>query len=208
MPEPRITSFVPGTITGTRTAASESSHSAGHAAGYAAGYAAGARAAANAAAVQTERDKADHERREAERDQHIAQAVQALNAAIQQWRALAAPVLADSEDLLHQGAIEIAQAILTRELKPGPETAMNVLQRALDVPASVIPTAIRVSEADLEHIHQALADGAAALPDGVNLTADPHLGPGDAVTEHAYGVLDARISAGITRARAALEETP
>lgn len=204
-PEPRVNTFVPGTITGIRSAATESSHAAGHAAGYAAGYAAGARAAAAAAASQTERDKADHERRESERDRQVAQAVQALGAAVEQWRGLAAPALADSEDLLHQGAIEIAQAILTRELHPGPDSAVDILQRALSVPVSVTPTAIRVSQADYPHIERALADGAAALPDGVQVSADPRLGPGDAVTEHVDGVLDARIGAAIARARAALE---
>lgn len=208
MPEPRVDTFVPGTIAGTATAATKSSHAAGRTAGYAAGYAAGARAAAQAAAAQAKRIDADHERREAARDHDIAQVLQALAGAVDQWRNMAAPVLATSEELLHQGAIDVAQAIVGRELTPGPGTAVDVLQRALSVPVGVTPTAIRVSQVDLPHIERALADNNVALPDGVILTTDPSLKPGDAVTEHPHGVLDARIDAAISRARAALEESP
>lgn len=208
MPEPRFDIFVPGTITGTATAATKSSPAPGHAAGYAVGYAAGARAASQAAATQAKRNQADHERREAARDLEVAQAIQALAGAVSQWRGMAAPVLAESEELVHQGAIEVAQAIVGRELTPGPDTAVDVLQRALSVPVGVTPTAIRVSPADLPHIERVLADDKAALPDGVTLSVDPSLKPGDAVTEHPHGVLDARIDAAISRARAALEESP
>lgn len=201
-PDARATAFVPAPI--ARVQAEKSP--AAHAEGYAAGWAAGARAAAEAGAAERSRERAENEQREAQRDQELRDTVAALTAAIDHWRSLAAPVLADAEQTLHQAALELTEAVLTREVRPGPDSAVALLAKALTLPHDTQPTVLRLSSQDLPHVQQLIDSGSAVLPAGLSLVADPNLGPGDSITEHATGILDARIGQALERARAALGE--
>lgn len=212
-PDLRIQPFVPASL-GSRSVAAdagspESDRTAstpGHAAGYAAGYAAGARAAAEQADADRARLAADHDRREALRDAQVRDALAALHATASQWSLRAAPVLDEAEHLLHSAALEIAEAIVGRELQTGTGSATTALARALNLPDEVEPTRIRLCPSDLEHIQRAVDGGDVELPAGTVLAADPRLTPGDAVTEYQDGTLDARIGTALQRVRRALLE--
>ncbi|WP_084125121.1 FliH/SctL family protein [Demequina sp. NBRC 110054] len=199
----RVSTFVPSAIS-TRSDSPAPAQSAGHAAGYAAGYAAGTRAAASAGATERARLVADHERREADRDEAMRRAIGALADVVAQWERRTAPVLDDAERSLHSAALALTEAMIGHELQPGPGSARSALTRALSLPDGVNPTRVRLSPADLEHAQRILDSGAVALPAGVALKADARLSPGDAMTDYDGGVLDARLSAALDRARHAL----
>ncbi|MFN3865159.1 MAG: FliH/SctL family protein [Demequina sp.] len=201
-PEPQPTTFVPASLAPARAEGSATAR----AAGYAAGWAAGARAAATSAEAQREREREDHERRESLRDAQVRSAVGALDAAIERWRTLAAPVLGEAEAILYQAAVELAEAVLARELRPGPDGVWCLLERALALPQGVQATVVRLSAEDMAHVDRALGSGAVTVPAGLTLTVDGGLGPGESITEHAAGLLDARIGHALARARAALED--
>lgn len=176
------------------------------AAGYAAGWAAGSRAAAEAAAEQQRRVAEQHERAEAERTRAVADAVAVLGRAAAAAAARTEPVVADVRRAVHEAALELAAAVLQRELTPGPASARAILGRALAVPAELGLHTVRLHPADLAQVRSLVLRGEAELPDGVTLLADAHLRPGDAVSEHAAGFLDAQVATALDRARRVLLE--
>lgn len=204
-PERRISAFTPAVISsaGARAASDPS-----HAAGYSAGWAAGSRAAAEAAQVERLRLEAEHEDREVARDAALAQALNALGHAIEQWHARALPVLDDAQRSVYEAALDLAEAIVQREIAPGPDSARTLLTRALDVPADIHPTVLRLHPDDLLHVNLLVQSGEAEVPEGLVLVPDQRLNPGDAITEHAEGALDARISTALARAREVLLGEP
>ncbi|WP_062517485.1 FliH/SctL family protein [Demequina gelatinilytica] len=200
-PDSRVSTFVPAAITPQRADAAGESH----ASGFAAGWAAGARAAAEAAQRDRDAERADHERRETARDAALCDALLALAAASRSWHERALPVLAEAEESLNGAAVELAEAILGHELGDGPTAARSVLIRASFLPTGIDATLMRLHPATLAEVRRLLDSGAASLPEGIDLAGDPRLAPGDVIVEHADGALDARIGAGLARARAALE---
>lgn len=173
-------------------------------AGYAAGYAAGARAAAQAAAQAQRELAAQHTAAQARRDAAVAEALAVLERAVMASWQRTAPAVADARTSIYDAALEIAAAVLQRELTPGPASARALLDRALADAADLGVHTVRLHPADLAHVQAVLADGGAALPPGVALVGDPRLAPGDAVSEHPAGYLDARVGAALERARAVL----
>ncbi|WP_062305290.1 FliH/SctL family protein [Demequina subtropica] len=200
-PDSRVSTFVPATIAPQRADAAGESH----ASGFAAGWAAGARAAAEAAQRERDAERADHERREAARDAALCDALLALGAASRAWHERALPVLADAEESLNGAAMELAEAILGHELADGPVAARSVLARAASLPTGIDATVMRLHPETLAEVRRLADAGEATLADGIALAGDPRLAPGDVIVEHADGALDARIGAGLARARAALE---
>lgn len=164
----------------------------GHAAGYAAGLrVAEAELAARRAALEAEAAVAAEESR-----RRVESALAALDAAAGRLDARRAPVLADADRALTSAAVELAAAILTREPVA---TSTEALDRALALAGDATPRRIRLNPADL------VALGTAA-PAGIDLVADASIAAGDAVLDLADGELDARLSASLDRARAALTE--
>ncbi len=203
-PESRVTAFIPQAIAPAGSERSDGSR----AAGFAAGWAAGARAASEAAAAARAVEQADHEARELVRDQQLASAVAALSSAAARLDARLAPALLDAERELHMAALELAQAVLGREVRPGPESAKALLDRALAMAPDLLVTVVRVHPDDLAQIEELLDAGKASVPEGLTLVADARLEHGDAITEHEDGALDSRIRGGLDRARAILLEQP
>ena len=100
-------------------------------------------------------------------------------------------------------ALELATAVLGCELADAERSARAALARVLDTPVPAGLQTVRLHPRDLEALRTAgVVPGIA----GVELVADPHLAPGDAVGEHPDGFLDARIGAALDRARAALAD--
>lgn len=181
---------------------------AARAAGYAAGWAAGSRAAAAAASEQQQRLAAEHARAEAVRDAQVADAVAALQRAARSLEATTAPVVTDCTRTLHEAALALAEAVVRRELVPGPDSARSLLSRALEVPADLGVHTVRVSPADHGHVTALVTAHPELLPDGVTVVADPALAAGDVVSEHPAGYLDGQVATALDRARRALEGTP
>ena len=171
-----------------------------HAAGWAAGYAAGARHAAQDAAAHALSVSAEHERSEQIRAAEHAAGLAALDLAARALHARETPVLVTALTAIHAAALELAVALLGVELADASAAARAALARVLDTPDLPDGAVVRLHPRDAAAL--AAAGGA---PVGVEVVADPTLAPGDALAEHADGVLDARLHAAVARARAALE---
>ncbi len=167
--------------------------------GHSAGYAAGLRASALEARELQDRREAEHADMLRQGQAELAGAVRALNAAIQAFGARTAPVLEDAQDSLAVAALELAEAIVGRELSAGENSARSALARALaDVDTAAVQR-VRMNPSDLALLDPATRE-AAAVP----FVADASLGRGDAITEFDDGVVDARIGTALARAKAAL----
>jgi len=202
-PEPVTLAFRPAAIGGTlRRDDGER-----RAAGYAAGWAAGARAAAEEAAATERRRAEEIAQVEVRRDAAVERAVATLAeaaAALGRRQAVDDLVMATA---IQTAALDLAEAVLAHELRPGPDSAAVLLERALALPADEGLHTIRVSPADIAAVQAVLDAGSATLPDGVRLVSDAALQPGDVIAEHATVVLDGRVRAALDRARAALEDS-
>ena len=121
-------------------------------------------------------------------------ALGALGAAAGRLDALTAPVLAEADRTLAAAAVELAAAILDREPVA---SSVEAVERALQVAGDLVPRRIRLAPSDVA----ALAE----LPStGIELVPDPSVPAGDAILDLPHGEIDARISASLDRARAAL----
>lgn len=178
----------------------------GERAGYAAGWVAGARAAAEAAAEAEARRAEDARRAQAARDAQLAAAVDVLAQSAARLAARSAVDEAHLRTLLQAAAFELAEAVLRRELRAGPDSAREILERALAMTDDAAGGVLRLSPADAQLVAAHVAEVGLVLPTGVSFVADPRLGRGDVVAEDATGVVDARIRAALDRAREALAE--
>ncbi|WP_210507502.1 FliH/SctL family protein [Naasia sp. SYSU D00057] len=167
-------------------------------AGHAAGYAAGRRAAA--AAVEAERlaQQAEHDQAIAAGRARLAAAAQALTLAAARLDAATAPVLAAVDASLLAASVELAEALVDRELASAPDAPLDRVRRVLDGATEQLPVRVRLAPADAELAGTEL--------EGIAVLADAALHRGDAVVELPDGILDARIAAALDRARAVLGE--
>lgn len=193
---PEATTFRLAPLAPTARAAREQDR----AAGYAAGWAAGARAAAEQAAQQRATLAAEHAAAEERREAAVRAAVDRLARAAAASDARSAPVVADVRRTVVEAAVELAEAVLGHELADGPTSARAALERALSAGADLGVHTVRLSPAD----HAVLLAEGVEPPPGVALVADQRLRPGDAISEHPAGYLDAQISTAMDRARRAL----
>ncbi|PJJ73288.1 flagellar assembly protein FliH [Diaminobutyricimonas aerilata] len=168
--------------------------------GHAEGYATGRRAADRELAAERARLADDAERRERQGREAVARAVAALDAARARVEALALPALHTVDASLTAAAIELAEAVLARELTDHPGSVRDRLRNALTGLDAAEVVAVRLHPADRDLVRA--VDTGPAHP----IAADPALAPGDVVVELADGLLDARIDAALRRARAALAE--
>jgi flagellar assembly protein FliH len=168
----------------------------GHATGYAAGRKqAEAEAAALRAALQAESDRA----LEVARD-NVASALEALARAAADYQARQVPVLQSVDASMAAAALELAEAIVGRELATGDGSARAALERASG-DAVPVGSVVRLNPQDIAVITAGETTWA-----GLELVPDSSLDRGDAVVELQHGSLDARVSASLQRARTALSE--
>ncbi|WP_129339912.1 FliH/SctL family protein, partial [Cellulomonas endophytica] len=141
--------------------------------------------------------------REAARDAQLAAALATLARAARAAQGAAVPVLDEVEDALLGGAVELARAVLGRELQDAEHSARAALARVLEHPRRPRALTVRLHPRDLA----ALAAAGGVPADGdVVLVADPRLAPGDAVGEHPDGLLDACLAGTLARAAEALRD--
>lgn len=196
-------SFLPATFPALRNA-DATSDARTRAAGHAAGYAAGLRAAAADIAAQAAEQEAAVAAAIAAGEARVDEAVAVLTAAAQALSRRTVPVVAEAQDAIAVTAIELAEAVIGRELSNEQTSASSALHRALAEVDSALVLVVRLNPTDLASL-----DEQTVLATGVTFTADATLARGDAVTEFADGYLDARVSSALERARAALlEEGP
>jgi flagellar assembly protein FliH len=171
--------------------------------GHAAGYAAGLKTAALELAERAAALEADAQRTALENARRIEAALAALDTAARALDSRLAPVLLDAQSVLAAASVDIAEAIIGRELATTPDSALSALKRALDHAEADAVVTVRMSPADLASLDE---ETRAAVAAGVRLQADAAMASGDAVAELPNGYLDARIGAALDRVRAALTE--
>jgi flagellar assembly protein FliH len=173
------------------------------AAGYSAGWAQGVSEAREqmAAQVAASRDRA-HEF-DMERAEALHKALHALDFAAAELEQRAVRSAEQSEDVLLDMAVEIAEALLQRDLRMG-DTGSDALARVLALAPVDEPITVRLSPAD----HAAVtADGMSPQSDSrreIVLVADPELQPGDAMAISGASLIDGRLREGLARVRAVL----
>lgn len=168
----------------------------GHAAGYAAGR---KQAEAELAGLRERLESEAAEASEAARAR-IGSALEALARAASDFRSRQAPVLQSVDASIASAAIELAEAIVGHELSTAGGSARAALDRA-SVEAVPAGSIVRLNPQDIAVI---VAEGGAQP--GLELVTDYSLERGDAVVDLQHGSLDARVSASLQRARAALTE--
>jgi flagellar assembly protein FliH len=169
--------------------------------GHAAGYAAGLKSAQAELALRRTELEAQARVAAADARARVDAALTALHTATRALDARLAPAVADAESTLADAAVDIAEAVLGRELAAGADSAESALRRVLGQPEANTIVTVRMNPADLHALHEDIRVAA-----GVALQADASLAPGDAVAQLPDGYLDARIGAALERARAALGE--
>lgn len=164
----------------------------GHAAGYAAGLrAADSELAARRAELESLAAQAADEAR-----RRLESALHALATASERLDARSAPVLADADAALAGAAVELAAAILDREPTA---SSVEAVERAVRLVGDTEPRRIRLAPSDAVQV-------AALAPAGVEIVPDTSVPAGDAIVDLPGGEIDARLSASLDRARAALIE--
>ena len=129
----------------------------------------------------------------------LVDALALLNAAEQSVAQQTVPVIAEVQDSLAAAALELAEALLGRELANGETSSRAALDRALSGVDVRLVQQVRMHPADLAVLGDDVLNQA-----GVVFSADPSLKRGDAVTEFPDGFLDATLASALSRARAAL----
>jgi flagellar assembly protein FliH len=187
---------IPRLAMGGATRAEEQARARGHAAGYTDGLRA---AQAEMDRRMSELDEA-HARATRAANDRSAQAVAVIQAAAKALDDRSVPVLAEAHAALAAAAVDLAEAVLGYELGNEENSARRALERALGyVQGGEEIRTVRLHPADL-----ALLDDDTRTRAGVEFTGDDSLARGDAVAEFPDGYLDARLSAALARAAAAL----
>ena len=167
--------------------------------GHAAGYASGLRAAAREAEARVIELNAETAAKLSERNAQLDAALAALDAAARDLHARAIPTIEQVQDVLVASALELAEAILGRELMDTKNSARAALARVLDHADPRTLLTVRMNPDDIAEL-----DAAGRPASGVEIIADDTIARGDALGDFSDGYLDARIQTALARARAAL----
>jgi flagellar assembly protein FliH len=167
--------------------------------GHTAGYTAGLRKALAAADERRSIMEAEHAAVLSHAEARTGRVLATLAAAAAALEAAVLPVIAEAQDILAAAALDLAEAILGRELSDADTAARAALARATAVPPSAGTRTVRMHPADLSVLDDPTRAAAVAV-----FVGDETLQRGDAFTEFETGYLDARIGAAMERARQAL----
>src|SRR5947209_5230846 len=153
------------------------------AAGYAEGWAQGQREAKAAAQVAEARARTAEEQHVEARAAALEQAVAAVMAAADRLGQRTVPVVAELEDAVLRGAVELAEALVGRTLRDTDEPGLDALRRVLALtPDGGVPV-IRLHPDDLASLGAPGSGDYTVAGRAVTLRPDPTLSPGDAVAE-------------------------
>ena len=181
--------------------ATETAVELGRAEGHVAGYAAGLAVAAAEAQVAAEQQAQAFSAAERQRGQRLHEALDVLNGmarALQQREAVA---LAEVEDVVIDLALQVARAVLDRELDVSADPGREALTRALALAPQHHAATARLNPADA-----ALLDGLDELGAGRPLTvvADPVVERGGCLLDTAGRQIDAQVGTALARVAAVL----
>jgi len=174
--------------------------------GYAQGWAQGLRDAADSQAGQQAAADADRASLRERQQQQVVSALQALQAATDDLRQSTMRVTDDIEDQILAAAVQLAEALLGRELRDPEVAAPAALARVLRLAPANEPVTVWLHPAD-HHTLTAPAGRAligsveGATGRGLTFEIDPELEPGDARARCGSTSIDARLSAGVARLR-------
>lgn len=178
-------------------------------AGYAAGWAAGMRQAADTAAAELharrraaeEAARVDHLERRAARER----AEQAILGAADALRSERAPSVGALADTVLELALDLAGAVLDREVTLMPSPVAAAVERALRPLDDELPATVRVHPSDLSALTGGLKGGeSGADAERVTYLPDISLLPGDAIARQGDTEVDAGLRASVARALEAL----
>ena len=178
--------------------------------GHAAGYAAGLRAAQAETDALRARLEAEHAARLASMHADTARRIAVLDAATNAMLSQVTPVLDAAEQSVAAAAVDLAEAVVGYAIRAsrqpadttdglearGASGAEAIVVRALASIDRTVAVAIRLSVGDAARV--------ADLDLPVPVVADPTLSDGDAVVDLPDGLLDARVTTALDRARTAL----
>ncbi|HST48194.1 FliH/SctL family protein [Jatrophihabitans sp.] len=174
--------------------------------GYAQGWAHGVRSAAETQTAESAVAAAELAALRARHSQQVGSALQALQAAAADLRQRTVTVTDEISDQILAAAVQLAEALLGRELRDPAVAAPAALARVLALVPDDQPVTVWLSPAD----HDTLTgpDGPALIGSVEGATGralsyemDPELQPGDARARCGSSTIDARLSAGVERLR-------
>jgi flagellar assembly protein FliH len=171
----------------------ESDTAAGYDAGYRAGYREGLEAGRAAAASEA--------RAAAVRLDQAMAALSAAASGLAQRRALE---LAGLEDTIATVAVDLAAAVIGRELQVAASPGADALARAMALVPAGSPVVARLHPADAELVLSSSASGNTVVPPAVTIVPDPRVEPGGCLLDVGDAQIDAQLGSALDRARAAL----
>jgi flagellar assembly protein FliH len=174
--------------------------------GYAEGWSQGRMAAQQIAQAVAAQQAASARVADLAREAALQRALGGIARAATNLQRYAAADLASIEDLVLRAAVDIAEALLGRELRAGTGTGREALQRAMSLAPAQGTVTVLLSPADYLAV-TGREDGECAQVHGgqpVVLRPDPALTPGDALAQCGSTLVDARLTAAVERVRRAL----
>jgi flagellar assembly protein FliH len=182
------------------------SRSAAAAVGYAHGWSQGLREARESLLAERLAAREAQRRFSADRRAALHDALTSLTSAASQLEAAAAPTSSHIEDAIIAAAVEIAEALIGRELADRDEATRDSIARALRLAPAGEPVTVRINseihadlnDADITDLIFSIADAAGR---DITFEADPTLAVGDAIAQSGATTIDARLSAGIRRVK-------
>jgi flagellar assembly protein FliH len=177
-------------------------------AGYAAGWAQGQQAAREASeAMRQEAERVTRAHRAA-RAEALDRALAAVAGAADALERRAVTAAGEVEELILASAVDLAEALLGRELSDPTVRGLDAVRRALSLTPSGVDVTVRLHPEDHDTLTGALdaADGGRYTIEGraVRLVADGALAAGDATAEYATTTVDASLGAAMARVREVL----
>jgi flagellar assembly protein FliH len=174
-------------------------------AGYAEGWAQGQREAALAAQAARDQATAAEQAYDARRAAELARSVNALGRAAQGLENSLLPTLEQLQELILSHALELAEAIIGRELTDSQDRGTDAMRRAISAAPEQGEITVRLHPDDYRNIMGSALDAEYSYHGRpVHLRSDPGLRPGDAIAETGSTTVDASIATAIERAREAL----
>jgi flagellar assembly protein FliH len=184
-------------VAAARRRAVEQGAAEGHQAGYAAGLAVAAAEAHVAAEQATQAAAAS----EALRDAQVAEALALLTSAAEAFSRREATRLSEIEEVVADLALDIARAVLDRELVLSQNPGREAVVRALALAPEGCPATVRLHPDDVDTLGEVGGLGAGRT---VTVVADRTIERGGCIVDGAGRRVDAQISPALARVAAAL----
>jgi flagellar assembly protein FliH len=177
----------------------ESTRAAARAQGYAVGWAEGRRAGEEHARAEAGRETAEWAAEHADRAAEHEHALEALRQAAQRLERTVAEVCTAVETHSVEVALQLAEAIVGREVALAADPAADAMRRALALVPEGTAVTVRLHPADRSSL-----DAAEFAEYAVRLADDPTLARGDAAVDTDKSVVDATVAAALARVREVL----